>query len=82
MPKPVSEWVSKYESAMRAVDWDEAASNWETLKSSFIANYTGAAGLNPVIARKYERKVRAASYKKPNVDDAIARYRAKMTGGR
>jgi len=74
----VSEWIEKYGKAMDAVDWDAAASEWTRKRPTFVANYTGTTGLNPIVARKYKRKVEAASYKKPDVGKAKTNYAATM----
>ena len=81
MPGDISTWINKYESAVRSVDWDAAAREWEAQKANFVNEYTGTIGLNPRIAEKYRRKVMAASYRKPSVDKMVRRYRSKMAGG-
>lgn len=78
--RPVSDWVSKYQSAMDKVDWGAAGTEWNRMKATFIGNYTGAPGLNPNIANKYRRKVEAATYRAPDVSKAKTNYSAKMTG--
>ena len=75
----VREWIDKYNRAIDAVDWDAAAANWEAMKSTFIANYTGTEGLNPRIAAKYRRKVEAAKYRKPDTAKMKRNYAAKMS---
>lgn len=81
MARPVSEWIAKYGAAMDKVNWSAAASEWARMKSNFIANYTGASGLNPNIASKYAAKVNAATYRAPDIAKAKSNYGAKMTGG-
>jgi hypothetical protein len=76
--RPVSEWIAKYEAAMDKVNWTAAGAEWERMKPTFVANYTGASGLNPNIAAKYRTKVEAAKYRAPDVSKAKTNYGAKM----
>ena len=77
--RAVAEWVSKYADRMGKVDWVAASAEWARMKPTFIANYTGAAGLNPNIAAKYRSAVEKATHRAPDVTKAVTNYRAKMT---
>ena len=78
MAKSVTEWIKKYKEKIDKVDWDAAASEWESMKRTFIDNYTSTEGLNPRIAAKYRRNTESASYRKPDPSKMKKNYEAKM----
>jgi hypothetical protein len=80
MVRTVEEMIAKYNEAIDAVDWDAAAREWEARKSYFIPRYTGIAGLNPRIAKKYSDRVSKASYRKPDPSAMKTSYASKMRG--
>lgn len=74
----IDDWINEYKKGVEEADWEGAAANWENTKEKWIPNYTGVEGLNPVIAKRYEKGVSEAKYKIPDITKMVAGYERKM----